>query len=241
MPRRRFAKRKPMRRKTLRKRGKKIYKNKSSLSRVVAKFPGKNPLPRKYVCKLTYSDIVNINGSGVFRSVDRVFSHNSIFDPDVTGTGHQPRYYDQLAGIYDFYRVLGCKIKVNYIPTDATAPQQNHYMCVIPSNDPSNLNNQNYLNLSELPYSKVVVNNLYGQRSRIQSYHSVSRVAGVNSSTVKNDDAFRSQVALNPATRTFWHVVCGTLDEANLSISGRLVVDITYYVQFENPLTPSAS
>lgn len=41
-----------------------------------------------------------------------VYSCNSLFDPNVTGTGHQPMYFDQLCGIYDHYTVIGSKMVV---------------------------------------------------------------------------------------------------------------------------------
>lgn len=36
---------------------------------------------------------------------------NSTYDPNLTGTGHQPDMRDMLASVYDKYRVNGCRIK----------------------------------------------------------------------------------------------------------------------------------
>ena len=41
------------------------------------------------------------------------FSLNSTFDPDRTGVGHQPWGRDQMATLYNTYRVVGCKVTVN--------------------------------------------------------------------------------------------------------------------------------
>jgi len=48
-------------------------------------------------------------------SAIHVFSANSIFDPDVTGVGHQPMYRDQYAALYENYVVLGSKINVEFV------------------------------------------------------------------------------------------------------------------------------
>ena len=37
----------------------------------------------------------------------RIFSLSSLFDPDVTGTGHQPVGYDQIMALYEEYIVKG--------------------------------------------------------------------------------------------------------------------------------------
>lgn len=42
-----------------------------------------------------------------------VFSLNSLFDPDFTGAGHQPRGYDQLMLMYDHYTVINCKVRID--------------------------------------------------------------------------------------------------------------------------------
>lgn len=45
------------------------------------------------------------------------FSANSIYDPNLTGTGHQPLGRDQYGLIYDHYTVIGSKIKVKFFST----------------------------------------------------------------------------------------------------------------------------
>jgi len=40
------------------------------------------------------------------------FSCNGMYDPNTTGTGHQPYYFDQMAALYDHYCVIGAKITV---------------------------------------------------------------------------------------------------------------------------------
>lgn len=49
-----------------------------------------------------------------------VFRLNSLYDPNETGTGHQPRGYDELAAIYNSYTVLGAKWKVEAVAAQSS-------------------------------------------------------------------------------------------------------------------------
>lgn len=81
--------------------------------------------PDKMVTNLRYVD--NINLTGATSAIGSyVFSMNSAYDPDVTSTGHQPMYFDQLCGAvgtapYSRYRVLGAKTTVTYMLVNVPA------------------------------------------------------------------------------------------------------------------------
>lgn len=44
-----------------------------------------------------------------------VFAANGLFDPDITGTGHQPMGFDQMMVFYEHYTVVHSKISVNFV------------------------------------------------------------------------------------------------------------------------------
>ena len=66
-----------------------------------------------YTVRLTYADNfrhdIAQNGSA---SAAQTFRMNSIYDPDITGTGHQPILRDLWASQYDYYAVLLCDYKI---------------------------------------------------------------------------------------------------------------------------------
>ena len=68
-----------------------------------------------YTVKLTYADNfrhdVAQNGSA---GGTQFFRMNSIFDPDQTGTGHQPIMRDLWASQYDYYAVLQCDYTMRF-------------------------------------------------------------------------------------------------------------------------------
>lgn len=70
--------------------------------------------------KLRYCDTITLDaGAGTLAS--HKFRANSLFDPDFTGTGHQPMGFDQMALLYNHYAVLGSKITCNFTASGTSA------------------------------------------------------------------------------------------------------------------------
>lgn len=67
-----------------------------------------------YTVCLTYADsrIIPISYAGGYDT--RTWATNSIYDPDVTATGHQPMLRDLWASQYDYYAVLACRYKFTF-------------------------------------------------------------------------------------------------------------------------------
>jgi len=81
-------------------------------------FPDKMVTRLRYVDTFALTGAVGVPGANTFRA-------NSLFDPDLSGLGHQPMYFDQICGPvgtapYSKYRVISSKITVKF--TVATAP-----------------------------------------------------------------------------------------------------------------------
>lgn len=80
--------------------------------------------PDKLVTKIRYVDTIALSAS-LDAIGANVFRMNSLFDPDLTGTGHQPMYFDQLCGAvgsapYSRYRVLSSTMNVTFSPKVVT-------------------------------------------------------------------------------------------------------------------------
>lgn len=81
-------------------------------SRVPRPMPG---LPKETIVEMTYVKGGSLDStSGVIAR--QLFRANSIFDPDATGTGHQPLGHDQWAQLYTNYVVLSSDITVEFTP-----------------------------------------------------------------------------------------------------------------------------
>lgn len=89
-----------------------ILRARRRLSRRGPSFVSKNPFPNRKLVKLEYIDHISMDPPATaIPSVYR-FRCNSIYDPDRTGSGHQPRAHDQLALMYQKYHVIGSKIEI---------------------------------------------------------------------------------------------------------------------------------
>ena len=75
-------------------------------------FPSRLYIAHKYV-GVGSGTLTSTTGS----NVGYVVTCNGMFDPDVTGTGHQPMYFDNCSAIYNHYTVVKSTIKWTIIPT----------------------------------------------------------------------------------------------------------------------------
>lgn len=71
-------------------------------------------IPDTYRCKLRYTQNVGVTTATAIGN--QIFRLNSLQDPDLTGGGHQPTFYDQLTALYKTYRVDSAKITINAVP-----------------------------------------------------------------------------------------------------------------------------
>lgn len=69
----------------------------------------KSPMPLKFATKLRYVENFTINPGAAGTTGTYVMDAGSVYDPNVTSTGHQPRGFDQLMAMYDHFVVIGSK------------------------------------------------------------------------------------------------------------------------------------
>ena len=67
------------------------------------------PFGKSKTVKHRYSATLPLNAP-VGGCVDHLFLANGLYDPDVTGTGHQPYAYDQMTALYNQWVVISSKI-----------------------------------------------------------------------------------------------------------------------------------
>lgn len=76
--------------------------------------------PINFRTNLRYCDDYFLSASSTNTAITNAFRMNGIFDPDLTGAGHQPMWRDNYANIYQNYRVISSTIKVTFLPQPIT-------------------------------------------------------------------------------------------------------------------------
>lgn len=161
-------------------------------------------LPDKCFTKFVYMDNIKLTGTGT-TTVAQVYQYriNSLFDCDLTGTGHQPYMRDQLTAFYKYACIYGCKVEicVNAMST-TTQPHLVVVRATRQSSSPTNITLE-----SERAFSKQVCVNAGGADSkRIKMYVPLHKLFGIRKSTLEDDD-FRITIGSNPSQVAYLNIV----------------------------------
>lgn len=191
-----------------------------------------SPLPTKLKCSMVYATNVSLNIPAIGAAANHVFSANGLFDPDITGVGHQPRGFDQLMTLYDHYVVIGSKITVFVQPVGTTSAT---VWGIVLKDDSTTTNNaDNLLEESFVSYKMAAPgsepvalvqqfnNNFLGYSKPL----GVEELEGISTS--------------NPSEQAYYHVFGyspSATDEASVSIQVR----IEYQVMLIEPNQPPIS
>ncbi len=82
-----------------------------------ASAPQQGVFPPTRMAKLNYSDVSTLTEGGAGTGAFQVYRTGDLYDPDYTGVGHQPMYFDQLCsstGPYLTFAVLGAGFQLRF-------------------------------------------------------------------------------------------------------------------------------
>lgn len=157
-----------------------------------------------------------------------VFRLNSLHDPDYTGTGHQPLYYDQLTSyIYNQYRVYGMRYYIQAIGEDNTAMN----ISVMPSLSPTSLTTIDASR--ENRDAKNAVLQLDRGPVVFKGYFDLADVFGTSRERVLDDDGFASLVGTQPNELAYLHIYAYPMDNTSAK-TVRFACKFDYYCILNN-------
>lgn len=182
-------------------------------------------IPDVMYCKMRYNDQFSMSAT-VPNSAVYQFAINDIYDPNITGTGHQPRGHDQWANMYTHYEVQACAIRVRAVNMGDAAI----LLCVPQSYDSASANN--HYNAGEIEEAKLIImpeaNGTGEQYGWLQHYIPCKKVGGHVTDDVVYQGALGSS---SPSRRHKWTIVLGGLSITSGSASADIQVDLLYYVK----------
>lgn len=189
--------------------------------------------PQKLRVKLKYGEAWTIPSIIAGATWHNVFRGNSIYDPDKTGTGHQPRYHDQLAALYGFYHVEACAIKLTvHNATDQGAlmafiiPDASTTSAAIPSTP---------RDVIELPGSQ------WRHVSAEQAGPTPTVITMYKTSKQMQDDTRESKTPMSNNPSDSWEFVVGAHNAGVVNAGLWATVELTYTVVFSELVEPSDS
>lgn len=206
---------------------KKSYKKKNRESYSLIN-RGPNIMPDTYSTKMVYCFRGTLNStSGAIAK--RIFRGNSLYDPDLTGTGTQPMGFDQLMTLYEHYRVMGSEIVVRC--TNGAVGEMSDIV-VVPTNTTTLPGTGNEVN-GERPYAvrRYGAVNQDGTRNAIVNYMSTSKIAGVPKEKVRTEDDYSGSSVTDPALQWYWQILYQPADQVS-STSIYYTVKITFYATY---------
>jgi len=188
-----------------------------------------NPIAQRYICKMKYADTFQLTtvGGGVYR-----FNLNSIFDPNRSGTGHQPYGRDTLASIYNRYRVFRVSYAVSFYNSSTSAK-----VAVCPANIEMGASTTS--EIMENPQSKWAIQLPGGQQKIIKGSISLPSLAGRTKAQYMSDDRYQAEMTANPAELLILNVFGGTITDAGTTID--CAINLTYHVECFDRISLSQS
>lgn len=168
-------------------------------------------VPKSKVVRMRYGMFGTIN-AGAGTAAQWLFSCNSINDPDYSGTGHQPYGHDTWQTLYNTYTVLGSKINVHFLPTDATAKIGQVVASITVEDDTAISGNQS-LAILERPGGTygIMGNSNASSGLRLRKNFSTKGIFGL-ADVKDNITDVGAAFGSDPAKQAFFHCSVGSID-----------------------------
>jgi hypothetical protein len=199
----------------------------------VARFPGVG-FPDQLRCTLRYSD-AGVQFTGSIQPAAQVYRANSLFDPDLTGSGTQPEYFDQLSAVYSQYCVMGARIRAEIFNTGTVAN-----LCALLYSD-ANIATQTTENMCEHRFAKHCIVSAKGGKD-----NAYLNLPAILNSTLQGEEHLNTDpsnytgVGTNPTDPTYAIFRCVSMDNAtNSNIYANFHIEYDCYFKELTPVTES--
>lgn len=198
--------------------------------RVTTVIRGPGPIPPRAIVKMKYSDVYNSNGV----NIDHVWNLNSTFDPDRTGTGHQPYGRDTYAALYNRYRVFAVSYVITFVTTNVPG-----YAYLVWDNEPGPFSTPSLVNETPKALAKPFT---LSNPAIFKGHLTLANIVGQTAAQYKADDRFQAINSADPTETIVLHTVMSGFDNSVLGADAATCrVQLTYHVEWfdQNKLSQS--
>lgn len=197
-------------------------------------------LLRRTLCYSDAYSLASTTGSVALQQ----FKVNSLFDPDLTGTGHQPRGFDQLCsatGPYKKYRVIATRIALEIQPDNGA---QCYFaagfsdLSTLPAVATGGV--ASIIPNAELPGWRSVLSGSYGGNpTKLQFAATIADIESVNHPTILAEDNYSALYSADPADLAYFSMQAQSPSGGTVALD--VVAHFEFDVIFEEPILMTAS
>lgn len=188
----------------------------------------RGPIAPRTIVRLKYTEGWQSDGT----IMDFRWLINSLYDPNYTGTGHQPLGFDQYATFYARYRVF----KTGYILRAVSPSGSEAYnVCIVANNVTTAFTDANWCMEQPNAITRIVS----ADRPLImKGSWWLPRINGVTATQYKSDDRFQAGVTTSPTETLMMHVVYSTIGNSpSAPASAKVAFNLTliFHCEFFDP------
>lgn len=200
-------------------------------------FPDEYRVPMKYVEQLLF-----VGGSSGLLGTEYVFNMNSLFDPNQTGTGHQPYGFDQLTPWFNTYCVEDVELVLTCVaPSSASTyvamrwrPSVGSYtLSALGIADVAEKDNTRWFPLPSSPANSQAMTYGIGK-------FSIAAVEGKKRSDILAEGAYQAAPTGNPALMPTFAFAIGDLSGAS-AVTCAITVQLIYHAVWRGRKTVTGS
>lgn len=184
--------------------------------------------PNRYRGLLRYADTYTLNStSGAVAT--QVISANGLYDPDISGSGHQPVGFDQMMVSYEHYCVTGARIRANFHNNTASVYPTCSIGLSASATPVTTINQIVEDGMCALTFLHPL--GVYGSMRTVEQAINIAQFGGLRS--ILDNSDYRGSVAANPAEQSYFHLQ--TWDTENATSSCAVDVVVEYEAWFTEP------
>jgi hypothetical protein len=158
--------------------------------------------PPKTTKILRYCDTISLNStSGAV--VTYVIRANDLFDPDFTGTGHQPMGFDQMMLFYNHFCVVKARLICIFKSTSGNVSTA--LIRQDAASTPLTVINRIF-EFGGCVSAQLETEGTFGASKRLELSVDIAKLQGVNRNTMLADPSLRGDAATSPTEVTYFHI-----------------------------------